>query len=286
MKNRTAADWAVSIVAYGLMLIFALATVIPFANILAKTFSEDWAVVSGRVGILPIGFQTDTICYVLSTKAFWNSFSISGAVTVVGTIAGILITAVTAYPLSKKRLPGIKVILFLFVFTMLFSGGMIPDYLNMKRLGLLNTFPVLILPALLSVYNMLIIKNYYESLPESLEESAKLDGASNVTILFKIIAPLSVPAYATIILFILVTYWNSYMSPMMYTTKATLKTLQLYLRDLVLEASNSEASVIAENQSWSNVTSEGVRAATIVASVVPMLIIYPFIQKYFPRACD
>ncbi len=279
--KKTAEDRAVDIFVYGIMLAAALITVIPFANVLSKAFSADWAVTSGQVGIFPIGFNVDSFNYVFHESTFWHSMLMSVAVTVTATVSGIIITAVTAYPLSKKHLPGIKPILFLFVFTMLFNGGMIPDYLNMKRLGLINTFPVLILPGLLSVYNMLIIKNYYENLPESIEESARIDGASNPRIFFSIIAPLSVPVFATIVLFILVSYWNSYIPPMMYTTDPSLKTLQLYIRDLIAEASSGAASGGMTNQNWDNISSEGMRSATIIISVVPMLIIYPFLQKYF-----
>lgn len=279
--KRTVEDYVISIVAYSFMTIFALFTLIPFLNVVAKAFSSDWAVLSGQVGIIPKSFNLDSMGYVLSEEAFWRALGISVLSTVIGTACSMVITAITAYPLSKKHLPCMKIILFLFIFTMLFSGGMVPEYLNMGRLGLINTFPVLILPGLLSVYNMLIIKNYYESLPESIEESARIDGASNIGILFRIVAPLSVPVYATIILFIVVTYWNSYMTPMMFTTKSTLKTLQLYIRDLILEASSANTVDSASAANFDNISSEGVRSATIVVSVIPMLAIYPFIQKYF-----
>ena len=279
--KKTAEDWVVDIVAYGFMLIATLITVIPFLNVISKAFSANWAVTAGKVGVWPIGFNMDSFKYVFADGTFWHSMLVSVSVTVVATICGILITAVTAYPLSKKHLPGMKIILFLFVFTMLFNGGMVPDYLNMKRLGLINTFPVLILPGLLSVYNMLIIKNYYESLPESIEESARIDGASNPRIFFSIIAPLSIPVFATIVLFILVSFWNSYIPPMMYTTKPELKTLQLYIRDLIMEATSNTGTSGMTTQNWDNISSEGMRSATIVISVVPMLIIYPFLQKYF-----
>lgn len=279
--KKTAEDWFVDIVAYGFMLIATLITVIPFLNVVSKAFSADWAVTAGKVGIWPVGSNLDSFRYVFSDSTFWHSMLISVLVTAAATVCGILITAVTAYPLSKKHLPGMKFILFLFVFTMLFNGGMIPDYLNMKRLGLINTFPVLILPGLLSVYNMLIIKSYYENLPESIEESARVDGASNPRIFFSIIAPLSVPVFATIVLFILVSFWNSYIPPMMYTTKPELKTLQLYIRDLIIEATSDTSRSSMTTQNWDNISSEGMRSATIVISIVPMLIIYPFLQKYF-----
>lgn len=278
--KRTSEDYCVSIIAYGFMILFAVAALFPFLNIIAKTFSEDWAVVSGNVSILPKGFQMDTIRYVLTSDAYLRSFMLSVIVLIVGTTCAFSLTALTAYPLSKKHLPGMKFFLLLCIFTMLFNGGLIPNYLLMRNLKLLNTFPVLILPTMFSAYNMLIIKNYYEALPESIEEAARIDGASNFGVFFKIVAPLSKPVYATIILFVAVAYWNDYFNPMLYTSKAALKTLQLYLRDLVLEATGGgQAADIEAN--WENMSSEGVRCASIIVSVIPMLIIYPFIQKYF-----
>lgn len=272
-------DIAIAAIAYIFMIAAAAVVLIPFLNIIAKCFSQDWAVVSGKVGIFPIGFQTGTIAYVFKQQRFLQAIGLSFLVTFLGTAAGIFLTGMTAYPLSKKNMPGIKIILVIFVFTMLFNGGIIPTYLLMKQMKLLNTFWVLIIPLLMSVYNMLIIKNYYESIPESIEESAKIDGASNFRIFIKIIMPLSVPVYATIILFIAVSYWNDYFNPMMYITKSSLKPLQLYLRDIIAEASDSLDS--NRDDSWMNISTEGMRSATILASIIPVLCVYPFVQKYF-----
>lgn len=272
-------DIAIAAIAYIFMIAAAAVVLIPFLNIIAKCFSQDWAVVSGKVGIFPIGFQTGTIAYVFKQQRFLEAIGLSFLVTFLGTAAGIFLTGMTAYPLSKKNMPGIKIILVIFVFTMLFNGGIIPTYLLMKQMKLLNTFWVLIIPLLMSVYNMLIIKNYYESIPESIEESAKIDGASNFRIFIKIIMPLSVPVYATIILFIAVSYWNDYFNPMMYITKSSLKPLQLYLRDIIAEASDSLDS--NRDDSWMNISTEGMRSATILASIIPVLCVYPFVQKYF-----
>ena len=277
--KRPKRDMILLAISYFIMIIAAAIILIPFMNIIAKCFSDNNAVVSGKVGIWPVGFQLDTITYVFSQPRFLQAGGLSVLVTVLGTVIGIVITGMTAYPLSKKNLPGIKAILVLFVFTMLFNGGIIPTYLLMKQMKLLNTFWVLLLPLMLSVYNMLIIKNYYESIPESIEESAKIDGASNFYTFVKIIVPLSVPVYATIILFIAVAYWNDYFNPMMYITKSSLKTLQLYLRDIIAEASDSLDS--NREDSWMNMSTEGMRSATILASIIPVLCVYPFVQKYF-----
>ncbi|WJH33778.1 carbohydrate ABC transporter permease [Paenibacillus sp. CC-CFT747] len=281
MNKRTYADYTLDAVIYLVLILMALSTLLPFANVLAKAVSAEWAVLSGKIGLFPIGFQLDTMKFVATSPQFIRSFLISVGVTVVGTLLSLLITAVTAYPLSKRKLPGVSVILILFVFTMMFSGGIIPNYLLVRKLGLLNTLGSLILPALISVFNMLVIKSYYESLPESLEESAKMDGAKDWTILFRIILPLSGPVLATIGLFYAVSYWNDFFSPMLYINSPSLKPLQLYLRDIVMDANSVTAGLDRNADDLMNVSSEGVQAATVIASTIPILLVYPFLQKYF-----
>ncbi|CAH1216685.1 L-arabinose transport system permease protein AraQ [Paenibacillus allorhizoplanae] len=282
MHKKTLSDWTFDICIYLVLLLCGLATLLPLANILSKAISEESAVVSGKVGIIPVGFQLDTMKYVVSSSQFLHSIGISLLITVVGTVIAILVTALTAYPLSKRHLPGISFIMVLFIFTMMFNGGIIPNYLLMKKLHLINSLWSLMLPALISVFNMLVIKSYYESLPESLEESAKMDGARNFTILWKIVLPLSVPVIATIALFYAVYFWNDYFHPMLYINDAGLKPLQLYLRDIVMDADSSSA-VNKSVDDMMNVSAEGIRAATVIASIIPMLLVYPYLQKHFVK---
>lgn len=275
--RRTSDEIGVEAFSFFFLLLLAVVTLIPFMHVISKAFSAEWAVISGRVGILPVGFQMDSIKLVVRSREFLVAFGNSALITVVGTLCTLLITAMTAYPLSKKNLPGMKGILLLFVFTMYFSGGMIPTYLVMKQLNLLNTRAILIVGALINVFHLLIVKNYYEGLPESIEESAKLDGANNFTILFRIVMPLSIPVYASIAVFTSVMQWNNYLSAMLYINSPSLKTLPLYLRDLITEAQD----VVNMANDTGNVSPDGVIAAAIVASTVPILCIYPFMQKYF-----
>lgn len=278
--RKTAEDVFIDVLSYAVMGLFALITLIPFLNIIAKTFSEDWAVVSGKVGILPIGFQLDSLKYVITSSRFLSSFMVSVIITAAGTALSILLICVTAYPLSKKKLWGVKGVMILYVFTMMFSGGMIPNYLLIKNLGIYNTLWSVILPGMINVFNLMIVKNYFESIPESIEESAMMDGASYTRVLFTIVLPLAVPTIATITLFTAVNYWNNYMGPMLYINEPGLKPLQLYLREIILEQSDMVlSSQSAEDQL--NISSEGVRSATIIASTLPILVVYPFIQKYF-----
>ena len=280
MKNKTAGDWFLDSFVYLFLIIMGTAMLLPLANVISKSVSEEWAIISGKVGIFPVGFQLDTLRQVVSSDIFIRAFTVSVGVTVVGTVLSILLTAVTAYPLSKRHLPGISFVMVLFVFTMLFSGGMIPNYLLMRNLNLINNLWALILPGMISVFIMLIIKSYYENLPEALEESARIDGAKTYTILFRIILPLSMPVIATISLFYAVGFWNDFFNPMLYINDTSLKTLQLYLRDVVMDADTSNAANKSVDDLM-NMSPEGIRAATVVASTVPILCVYPFLQKYF-----
>jgi len=280
MIKRSAGDWLLDSLVYLFLLAMGLAMLLPLANVFSKSVSEEWAILSGKVGVFPVGFQLDTLREVVSSDIFIRAFAISVGVTVVGTVVSILLTAVTAYPLSKRHLPGISMVMVLFVFTMLFNGGMIPNYLLIRNLNLINNLWSLILPGMISVFNLLIIKSYYEGLPEALEESARIDGAKTYTILFKVILPLSMPVIATISLFYAVGFWNDYFHPMLYINETSLKTLQLYLRDVVMDADASNAGNKSIDDMM-NMSPEGVRAATVVASTVPILCVYPFLQKYF-----
>lgn len=258
-------------------LIFLLLTGIPFLHVLSKAFSSETALIANRVTIIPSGFQTGTIRHVLTSPMFIHSFLHSVLVTVSGTLLSVIVTAMAGYALSKRNLPWMKAITVIFVFTMWFNGGMVPRYLLMSQLQLTNTFWALILPAAISVYNLLLVKNYCETIPSSLEESAWIDGAGQARTLFTIVIPLSYPVLATITLFMAVSLWNDYYNPMIYITRSSMKTLQVYLRDIIVESQSDTTMISADDI---NLLPEGVRAASIIASTVPILLIYPFLQKY------
>ncbi len=281
--RKNPCDIALDVLIYTIAGIISISAFIPFLCTVSKSFSEEWAVVSGKVLIFPVGFQLDTMKMVLKSGQFYTSFQISVFVTIIGTLASLFISAVTAYPLSKRNLPGVSGILVLYIFTMMFNGGIIPNYMLIKNLNLINHLSALILPSLISVFCMLVIKTHFENIPESLEESAKLDGASNTLIFFRIILPLSKPVLATMGLFYAVYYWNDYFNAMLYINKSSLKPLQLYLRDIVVgavELNNNLHSTVSDKM---NIPLEGMRAATIVAATVPILLVYPFLQKYFVK---
>lgn len=281
MYKRNFQDFAVTIISYASLIALAAVTLLPFLNVASKSVSMDWAVTSGKVGLFPVGFQLENMEFVITNVLFLGAMRNSVLSAAAGTVLSILISCMCAYLLSKKHLPGVKFILILFIFTMIFNGGLIPTYLLYKSLNLLNNPLVLIFPNLLSVFNVLVIKSYYESLPESLEESAKVEGANNFVILAKIIIPVSKPVLATIALFYAVRYWNDYFNPMLYITKAGLKPLQVYLREVIIEMDGLASGLNRSMSEMPNVSSEGVRAATVIASTVPIVLVYPFLQKYF-----
>lgn len=262
-------------------ILLGLSTIFPFINLIAKSFSSEAAVVSGMVTVYPIDFQVGTYKYVASNSLFLHAFMVSITVTAAGSLLALCMTTLAAYPLSKPRLRGRKFFIVLYLFTMLFSGGLIPTYLLMHKLGLIDKLPVLFLPYMINVYNMLIIKSYFESLPDSLEESAKIDGASNMTILARIILPLSMPVLATIALFYAVTFWNDYFTSLIYINSAELKPLQLYLKELFV--SSTDAFLRTNVDASLNVSPQSIQAASIILATLPILLMYPFLQKYFVK---
>ena len=266
-------------------ILFCITTIFPFLNLIAKSLSSEEAVVSGIVTLWPIDLQFGTYRYVIENSLFLNAFKVSVIVTVCGTLLSLFMTTLSAYPLSKTRLRGRKWFILMFIFTMLFSGGLIPTYLLMRSLHLIDKLPVLFLPAMVNVYNMLIIKSYFESLPDELEESAKLDGASNMTILFRIVLPLSLPVLATIGLFFAVQFWNDYFASLIYINNPQLKPLQLYLKELFVSSSDEflRQGQHVNVDAAMNMTPQSIQAASIMLATLPILFVYPFLQKYFVK---
>ncbi|MFV0502502.1 MAG: carbohydrate ABC transporter permease [Lachnospirales bacterium] len=272
-------DIFVSLFAYVFIFLLVIIELVPLLHVIAKAFSAEWAINSGQVGIFPKGFQLSAMETIVNSKSFLTAMGNSLFITIVGTCCTLCITAVTAYPLSQRHLPFMKQILLFFVFTMYFGGGMIPTYLLYNSYNLLDTRIILILPALINVFHLLIMKNFYEDIPESIIESAKVDGAKFFTIFIRFIVPLSKPVYATIVVFTSVMYWNNYFSPMMYINSASKQTLTLYLRDIISMATNVESKELL----LTNISTESITAAAIVASTVPILLVYPFMQKHFVK---
>lgn len=261
-----------------LLALAGLITLAPFLHVLAKSLSNEADVSAGLVSFWPRGINLKMYKVVLGSNDFLRSLGISIFVTSTGTLLSILIVSLAAYPLSKKYFKGRRIITLIFVFTMLFSAGMIPTFLLIKGLGLIDSIWVLIVPGLFSTFNMILMRNYFSTIPSSLEESAKMDGAPNITVFFKIYLPLSMPAFATIAVYTAVGYWNNYMSALMYINKTKLYPLQMYLRQMVID---TDAALVNLNPELINLNPEALRCSIIVSSTIPILLVYPFLQKYF-----
>ena len=252
--------------------------IMPCLHVICKAVSNGTDITSGNVYFWPKGFQLETITYILTQTQFFMAMKNSLLITAVGTVLSLLITITTAYPLSKASFKGRRLITLLYVISMVFYGGMIPAYMVVRSLGLLDTYAACILPFAIVQFNMFIVKNYFESLPESVEESARIDGAGDFRTLVSIVCPMSKPVIATVGLLYAIGYWNNYFHVMMYTTSANKNTLQVYLYNII---NNSQA--FTENMAGGislNITSEGMVAAAVSLSIIPMMILYPFVSRY------
>ena len=257
----------------------ALMCLIPCLHVVSKAVSSANAVTGGLIKFWPVGFQLETVTFILNDTFFLNAMLNTVIVTVAGTLISMFVTIFTAYPLSKPSLKGRKLILLLYVFSMLFYGGMVPAFMVVKTLGLLDTYAALILPFVIVQFNMLVVKNYMEGLPSSVEESAKLDGAGYFTILWRIVCPMSMPVIATVSLLYAVNYWNNYFHALLYTSSPSMKTLQLFLYDTMYAAEDLIEKLI--NKNAEHISTEGLRSAAVTLSLIPIIAVYPFVQKFF-----
>jgi len=265
------------------LILFAIATTVPFLFIVAGSFASQAEITARGFFLIPREPRLEAFEYILNSRLLPRSMWISVVVTVVGTFVSMFMTVTFAYPLSKKYLPGRNVMLSMVIFTMLFSGGMIPMFLTVRALGLLNNFWALILPNAISVWNLIVMKNFFQGIPSELEESARIDGASDFKVFLKIVLPLSTAAIATFSLFYAVGYWNAFRPALLYLPSATdLWPLQLVLRNIVLMAGGVIADVMVDPE-FIMPPADSIRNAVIVFATVPILLVYPFIQKYFTK---
>lgn len=264
------------------ILILSLTCILPFLHVAAKSISSNTAVMSKSVYLWPKGITFEAYSSIFKDGQLVHSMLYTIGITLAFTLVGMIVTICAAYPLSLKGLKGRSFFAFFLMFTMYFSAGLIPEYLLMSNLGLLNTPWVLILPLAFSPYNMLIMKSFLSStIPDSLYEAAKLDGADHFQILMKIVLPLSKPIIATLSLFYAVGRWNAYADAKYYITKKALQPLQYLLSNMVL-SSGSDAISLSENAAVVS-TPEVLQAATIMFATLPIIMVYPFVQKYFVK---
>ncbi|XID91193.1 carbohydrate ABC transporter permease [Paenibacillaceae bacterium WGS1546] len=262
------------------LIVSSLACLLPFLHVVAKSFSADAFVIANKITLWPQGFTVEAYRKILADQSILRSLYVSIVVTVLFTAIGMIITICAAYPLSRKQLKGRSVLTFIFLFTMYFHGGIIPDYMLVNSLGMLDTMWSLVLPLAFSAFNLLIMKTALSSMiPDSLEESARMDGAGHFRILWSIVLPLSKPILATLSLFYAVGRWNAYQDALFYIKQnVDMRPLQLKLYYLVIQASES-FQLEATQVQLSN--PEVLKASCVVFATLPIICVYPFIQKYF-----
>lgn len=263
------------------VILMTLSCLLPLINMVAISLSSSNAVASNTVGLLPVELTFSTYEKLLNDSQFWASFWISVQRVVLGTIINMFFVITMAYPLSKSRLrfPAREIYIKIVIFAMLFSGGVIPLFMVVSKLNMINTIWALVLPGAVPVFNVILMVNFFKGVPVSLDEAASIDGASPLTILVKIYLPVSLPALATVALFSIVNHWNDYFSGLLYMNKASLYPLQTYIQQLTVDITQiTDAEQLKQLSTMSN---RAFNATKIVVSTIPLLLIYPFLQKYF-----
>ena len=264
-----------------IVILMTLCCLLPLLNTLAISFSNNSAVNANQVGILPVGFTLSSYKKLLEDNQFWRSAWISVLRVVLGTGLNMLMMILLAYPLSKSknRFASRDIYMKLVIFAMLFNGGLIPGYIIVSKLHLLNTIWALVLPGAVPVFNVILLMNFMKGLPEALEEAAVIDGASEWTILTRVVLPISKPGLATVALFCIVNHWNDYFQGLIYMRTPSKYTLQTYIQQLTIDVSQ-----ITDPQQliyFMTISTRTLNAAKIVVATVPLLVIYPFLQRYF-----
>lgn len=275
LKRIRAWDVAVAVVA----LLLACVFILPFLSVLAKSLSDEASVLTGQVDFIPVNPNLSAYRYVLSTNRFFMAFGNSVFVTAAGTAAALLLNCLAAFPMAHRDFKHRNLFRYFFMFTMIFSAGIVPGYLVVRSLGMLDTYWALIVPALLSPYNLMIIVSFMQGIHPALDESARIDGANDFTIFFRIYMPLCKPVLASMGLFFAVGFWNDYFRPLMFIQKEGMFTLALYLRKVLVNAGDITKTL--DVAVYGNVAAESVQNATIIVSTVPILLVYPFVQRYF-----
>jgi putative aldouronate transport system permease protein len=263
------------------LLIFGLITIVPFIHVIAASFASQKAYMESTFMLFPTEFSLNAYKYIFSTDVLTRSLLTTICITAVGTMINLIMTSLLGYSLSRNNVHFKKTIMFMIVFTMIFQGGMIPLFLIVKSLGMLNSYWSLLLPSAISPFLLIVLINFFKNLPDGLEESAKIDGCGDLRLLLQIVLPLSKPALATLTLFYAVGHWNTYMSALLYLNDSKMWPIQVLLRQIVLvsQAGLAESSV----QDAAEIAPDTVRMAVITVATFPILCIYPFLQKHFAK---
>ncbi|PAD70231.1 ABC transporter permease [Bacillus sp. 7586-K] len=261
----------------------ALLMVCPFLYVIAGSFATEAELTRRSFFIFPETFSLESYKYIFSTDTFTRSILVSIGVTFIGTLVCLLFTFTMAYPLSRKHLMGRSFIMNIIVFSMLFSGGMIPTYLVVKALGLLDSYWALILPIAINPFNLIIVKTFFQNIPVELEESAKIDGCTEFGIFWRIMLPLSKPVLATFALFYAVAIWNDFFSALLYISDSTKWPVQVLLQQIILLSQSMIGDGASMGADYVEPPEQSLKLAVVVIATVPILIVYPFLQKHFAK---
>ncbi len=277
-KSRLNAVTAFDVILVVIMLLFMATIILPFINVIAISISEEKYVMAGLVTLLPKGFNLSTYKQILAEGGFIQAYGNTIFYTVVGTAASLTITAMAAYALSRKKIVGHNLFSWMITITMFFSGGLIPAYINIRSLGLINTRAVMIVSHLISTWNLIILRSFFVAYPQEIIESGQLDGLQEAGVFFRLVLPTSKAALATIGLYYAVAYWNNYMTARLYLRDAELMPVQHLLRRMLDQAGNQ----ISE-ETGVRMVEASVRNACIIITIVPIMCVYPWLQKYFVK---
>ena len=282
-KKRNFSDLSLDLLKVLFLAFAVIICLYPFWNIFIVSINDANDAMRGGLYLLPRKLSLSSYADILGRSTFQHSILVTVARTLIGTPLAVLVTSALAYVLSYRDLIGRKPLNVLFIFTMYFGGGMVPYYMVLKNLGLLDNFLVFILPNLLSVYNMILVRNYIESMPEALFDAARIDGANDLTIFFRLVLPLSKPIIMTIALFVAISQWNSWFDAYLYTNSQSLKTMQSILVEILNQYQTSDAGAGAANRMSQSITPDSIRMAATMVTTIPIIMVYPFIQKYFVK---
>ena len=263
--------------------IIGITMILPFLYIIAGSFATEAELTTRSFFIWPETFTLDAYKYIFSTGTFTRSILVSVGITLVGTLICLFFTFTMAYPLSRKNLIGRSLLMNMIVFSMLFSGGMIPTYIVVKSLGLLDSYWSLILPAAINPFNLIIVKTFFQGIPVELEEAAKMDGCSEMGIFLRIILPLSKPVLATFALFYAVTIWNDYFHALLYISDSAKWPVQVLLQQIIILSQGNLADTASQGVEYVAPPAQSLKLAVVVVATLPILIVYPFLQKHFAK---
>ena len=284
-QNKTVGSRIFDIVNYAFLTLVAFTTILPLLYVIGASFATEYELATRPMFIIPRDVTLDAYRYIFSSNKIGVAFANSVFITVAGTAINLFFTVTMAYALSKTRLRGRNFFLNMVIFSMFFSGGMIPGYIVIANiLGMKDSYWSVLLPGAISAYNMMIVKNFFQGIPQELEESASLDGSNDIGILWKIVLPLSLPVLSTFGLFYAVGHWNAYFGAMIYMSGAREKwPLQVLLREIIILANASAGDLNNMDPNFVQPPEQSIKMAVIVVSTVPIMCVYPFLQKYFVK---